>query len=97
MSCPYCSEAYEGYRIVGLQVANADEVNWLEERVPMALLFCRECGRATFMHPDHPDVQRLRPEVPVEVLAENVRTLNVELQEVGDSKLRQQFEAGEPE
>lgn len=62
--------------------------------MPMALLFCRDCGRHTLMHPDHPEVQKMEPEPPLEVAADNVRTLNVDVEEVGDSRLRQQFEVG---
>jgi hypothetical protein len=49
------------------------------------------------MHPDHPSVQRLPCEPPVEAVAENVRTLNVDVQEVGDNLLRRQFETGQPD
>src|SRR5947209_2034466 len=94
-ACPYCNTAYDGYRIVGVRAADAHWIGWLDEHVPIALLLCGSCGRLTFMHPDHPDVQRLSPDPPLEEVAQNIRTLNVALEEVGDQELRQQFEEGE--
>jgi hypothetical protein len=46
------------------------------------------------MHPDHPDVERMCRGVPFEVVAENIRTLNVPLEEVGDEELKLQFQHG---
>ncbi|MGH2447118.1 MAG: hypothetical protein ACRDFS_00715 [Chloroflexota bacterium] len=66
---------------------------WLDP-VPVAQLFCEGCGRYAFMHPGHPDVQRLRKGKPFEEIAANTRTLNVQVTEVGDHTLREQFEKG---
>jgi hypothetical protein len=93
-ACPFCHSQYDGYRIVGLYAADAHNISWLDVLVPMAMLFCKACGRATLMHPDHPDVQSLPREPVLEEVAQNVRTLNVRLAEVGDEELRHQFEAG---
>ncbi len=95
-ACPHCSQRYEGYRVVGLRAADATVRDWLDEHIPVAMLFCRGCGRVTLMHPDHPSVQRLQPEAPVETMGQNIRTLNVDLDEIQDAALRRQFE-GEPE
>ena len=92
-ACPFCNAEFRGYSIVGVQVANQHLTHW-QETVPVAQLCCDQCGRYTFMHPDHPDVQRMRKSPPVEETAENVRTLNVDLREVGDPDLREQFERG---
>ncbi len=96
-SCPYCSEEYSVYRIVGLDTADASGIEWSDERVPMALLFCRSCGRATLMHPDHPAVQCLRRDAPIEETGQNIRTLNVSIADIGDESLRRTFEEGRPE
>lgn len=93
--CPFCRCPYQGYRIVGLMAADSRQVEWLEEGLPMALLSCGECGLATLAHPDHPDVQRLPAEPPLEETAQNIRTLNVDSAEIGDKDLRERFEAGE--
>ncbi len=92
--CPYCNAEYTEYTVVGVLPASEHLTYWLDP-VPLAQLCCQSCGRYTFMHPDHPDVQRLHKGRPYEQLAENVRTLNVPLQEVGDPELREQFEHGE--
>ena len=93
-SCPHCQTNFETYTIVGILPASEHLTHWLEP-VPVAQLICDMCGRYTFMHPDHPDVQRLHKGAPYERVAENVRTLNVPLTEVGDPELREQFERGE--
>ena|SRR5579872_1895881 len=92
-SCPYCNVAFECYTVVGVMPANEHLTDWLDP-VPVAQLVCQSCGRYTFMHPDHPDVQRLH-KGPCYERAENVRTLNVPLEEVGDEELREQFAHGE--
>lgn len=94
--CPYCGTQYAGYSIVGIFPANEHLTDWLEP-VPVAQLFCQSCGRYTFMHPDHPDVQRMHKGQPIEQSASNVRTLNVSLADVGDQELREQFERGSAE
>ena len=94
--CPYCSTEYTEFTIVGILPANEHLTDWLDP-VPVAQLVCSSCGRYTFMHPDHPDVQRLHKGRPYEEMAENVRTLNVPLQEVGDPELREQFVHGSEE
>lgn len=91
-SCPHCGESYEEYSIIGVLPASEHLTDWLEP-VPLAMLACQGCGRYTFMHPDHPDVQRLHKGQHFEV-QENVRTLNVELEAVGDPELREQFQHG---
>ncbi|MGH2447076.1 MAG: hypothetical protein ACRDFS_00505 [Chloroflexota bacterium] len=95
-NCPYCQTEYLGYSIVGVVPANERLTGWLDP-VPVAQLFCEDCGRYTFMHPDHPDVQRMRKGKPFEELASNTRTLNVQAAEVGDDGLRGQFEKGRDE
>ncbi|HZT97227.1 MAG TPA: hypothetical protein VFB34_10370 [Chloroflexota bacterium] len=97
ITCPFCSEPYRGYRIVGVAVADESITGWLDERLPLAMLFCYDCGRGTFMHPDHPEVQRLEPEPPLEKVETGVRTLNVDLDDVGDSRLKRQFIEGRPD
>jgi hypothetical protein len=92
-TCPYCDVAYKDYEIVGVMAASEHLTDWLDP-VPMAQLFCEACGRYTFMHPDHPDVQRLRKGRPFEEMRESVRTLNVPVDEVGDPELREQFRRG---
>jgi hypothetical protein len=96
-SCPYCSDEYSSYRIIGLETVDASGIEWSDEKVPLALLFCRTCGRATLMHPDHPEVQRMHAEAPIEQSGQNIRTLNVSLADVGDETLRHSFEKGRPE
>jgi hypothetical protein len=91
--CPYCDAEYRQYTIVGVLPASEHLTYWLDP-VPIAQLCCENCGRYTFMHPDHPDVQRLPKGQHYEQSAENVRTLNVDLAEVGDPELREQFESG---
>jgi hypothetical protein len=91
-TCPYCDDTYAAYSIVGVLPANEHLTDWLDP-VPVAQLVCRSCGRYTFMHPDHPDVQRLPKQQHYE-LQENVRTLNVEVGALGDPELREQFEHG---
>ncbi|HLJ67143.1 MAG TPA: hypothetical protein VKX16_07260 [Chloroflexota bacterium] len=92
-SCPFCHTAYVEYAIVGVLPASEHLTHWLEP-VPVAQLCCSECGRYTFMHPDHPDVQRLRKGQHYEEQADNVRTLNVGVSEIGDEELREQFVRG---
>lgn len=92
-NCPYCETAYREFTIVGVLPANRDLTTWLDP-IPLALLQCESCGRYTTMHPDHPDVQRLRRGPAYEDVGENTRTLNVAPTEVGDGELRHQFEAG---
>jgi hypothetical protein len=89
-NCPYCQSRYRDYSIVGVLPASQHLTHWLDP-IPLALLGCSDCGRYTLMHPDHPEVQRLSKAVPFETIAENVRTLNVGLEEVGDPELREQF------
>jgi hypothetical protein len=96
MACPYCGGTIASYTIVGVLPANAHLTEWLDP-VPVAQLVCNGCGRYTFMHPDHPEVQRLRKGTPYEETAENVRTLNVPLTDVGDPELRDQFVHGRDE
>jgi len=91
--CPYCGTEYTGYCIVGVLPANEHLTDWLEP-VPVAQLFCDSCGRYTFMHPDHPDIQRMRKGRPIEEVSANVRTLNIAIADVGDEELRHQFEQG---
>src|SRR5579864_8987609 len=91
--CPYCNAVYESYTIVGVLPANEHLTDWLDP-VPLAQLVCESCGRYSFMHPDHPDVQRLRKGEPYEMHIENIRTLNVPVNEVGDAELREQFVHG---
>lgn len=93
-SCPHCSTAFESYTIVGVLAASEHLTHWLDP-VPVAQLVCPSCGRYTFMHPDHPDVQRLHKGDAYESQAQNVRTLNIPVEEVGDPELREQFERGE--
>jgi hypothetical protein len=92
-TCPFCQEAYTEYEIVGVLASSEHLTEWLDP-VPVAQLCCPGCGRYTFMHPDHPDVQRLRRGQPFETIAENVRTLNVPLEEIGDPELKEQFAHG---
>lgn len=94
-TCPHCSTDFESYSIVGVLPASEHLTHWLDP-VPVAQLVCTSCGRYTFMHPDHPDVQRLHMGTPYEAQADNLRTLNVPLEEVGDPELKEQFEHGEP-
>ncbi|HEX6507878.1 MAG TPA: hypothetical protein VF221_09625 [Chloroflexota bacterium] len=95
-SCPYCNTQYVEYTIVGVIPASAHLTHWLEP-VPVAQLFCQSCGRYTFMHPDHPDVLRMPKGKPYEETEENVRTLNVAVEEIGDQELREQFARGHAE
>jgi len=92
-SCPYCNTEYQHYTIVGVLPANEHLTHWLDP-APLAQLCCESCGRFTFMHPDHPDVQRLTKAQHYEQDQEPVRTLNVPISEVGDPELREQFERG---
>lgn len=92
-ACPYCDTEYQEYEIVGVLPASEHLTEWLEP-VPLAQLLCASCGRYTFMHPDHPDVQRLHKGRPYEQTSENIRTLNVAVTEVGDPELREQFAHG---
>lgn len=92
-NCPYCDVAYVEYTIVGVLPADEHLTRWLDP-APVAQLFCRGCGRYTFMHPDHPDVQRLRKGQHEERQGESLRTLNVPLSEIGDGELQQQFSEG---
>ena len=92
--CPFCGEDYAEYTIVGVLPASEHLTYWLDP-VPVAQLFCRSCGRFTFMHPDHPDVQRLPKGQHFEQQKNSVRTLNVAVSEVGDPELREQFERGQ--
>ena len=91
--CPYCNAEYAEFTIVGLLPANKHLTAWLDP-VPVAQLVCSSCGRYTFMHPDHPDVQRLHRGQPFEQIPESVRTLNVPIEEVGDPELQEQFRHG---
>jgi hypothetical protein len=93
-ACPYCNTSYQSYHVVGVLPASEHLTHWLPDPEPIAQLLCVSCGRFTFMHPDHPEVQRLPKSKPFERTEENVRTLNVPLQEVGDPELREQFERG---
>jgi hypothetical protein len=95
-ACPYCDTEFDCYEIVGVLAASEHLTQWLDP-VPVAQLVCSGCGRFTFMHPDHPDVQRLHKGEPFESQADNIRTLNVPLAEVGDPELREQFERGDSE
>ena len=92
-TCPYCDVEYTDYEIVGVMAASEHLTDWLDP-VPVAQLLCQSCGRYTFMHPDHPDVQRLPKGKPFEAMREGVRTLNVPVDEVGDPELREQFRRG---
>ncbi|HZU12813.1 MAG TPA: hypothetical protein VFB58_08240 [Chloroflexota bacterium] len=92
-NCPYCGEEYWEYTIVGVRPADEHLNQWLDP-MPLAQLFCESCGRYTFMHPDHPDVQRLRKGQHQERQTETVRTLNVPITEIGDDELREQFARG---
>lgn len=93
--CPFCQTQYRSYAIVGVVPASEHLTHWLDP-LPLALLMCQGCGRYTLMHPDHPDVQRLPKERPHEAVEENVRTLNVQIDEIGDPELREQFRQGSP-
>lgn len=93
-ACPYCNSEVDCYTVVGVVPANEHLTHWLDP-VPVAQLVCEKCGRYTYMHPDHPEVQKLRRGIPYEEQAENLRTLNVRLDEVGDPELREEFERGE--
>jgi hypothetical protein len=95
-TCPFCETEYEDYEIVGVLPASEHLTYWLDP-VPMAQLFCHKCGRYTFMHPDHPDVQRMHKGRPFEEVRESIRTLNVAVTEVGDPELREQFQHGREE
>jgi hypothetical protein len=95
-SCPYCSAAYLSYRIVGVLPASEHLTYWLDP-VPVAQLLCDSCGRITFMHPDHPDVQRLPTSQHIDTHAGAIRTLNVPVSEIGDIQLREQFARGRDE
>jgi hypothetical protein len=92
-SCPFCNVEYVEYSVVGVLPASEHLTYWLDP-VPLAQLCCTGCGRYTFMHPDHPEIQRMRRAKPFEKAAENVRTLNVAVEEIGDPELRSQFERG---
>lgn len=92
-TCPYCDIEYEDYEIVGVLPASEHLTHWLDP-LPVAQLLCQSCGRYTFMHPDHPDIQRMHKGRPFEQMQEGIRTLNVSLAEVGDQELREQFEHG---
>jgi hypothetical protein len=92
-ACPYCDVAYHEYTIVGVFPANEHLTYWLDP-IPIAQLACHSCGRYTFMHPDHPDVQRLKKHNPNAPAKDAVRTLNVAIEEVGDPELREQFQRG---
>jgi hypothetical protein len=92
-ACPFCGKEYASYTVVGVMPASEHLTYWLDP-VPLAQLCCEACGRYTFMHPDHPDVQRLPKEQHYEVQMESIRTLNVPLSEVGDPELREQFQHG---
>src|ERR1700730_1035085 len=91
--CPYCGAHYRVFTIVGVLPASEHLTYWLDP-IPVAQLCCDSCGRYTFMHPDHPDVQRLPKGQHFESVKANVRTLNVPLDEVADPELREQFEHG---
>lgn len=93
-ACPYCESQYESYTVIGVLPASEHLTYWLDP-VPLAQLCCQSCGRYTFMHPDHPDVQRLPKAQHFELQKEAVRTLNVPVEEVGDPELREQFERGQ--
>lgn len=93
-TCPYCSVPYRSYTIVGVLPANEHLTYWLDP-IPVAQLHCSSCGRITFMHPDHHEVQRLPKEQPSG--HESIRTLNVPVAEVGDHELQEQFSHGRPE
>lgn len=93
--CPYCNTIYTAFTIVGVVPANEHLTDWLDP-VPIAQLSCDSCGRYTFMHPDHPDVLRLRKGEPYEQ-KDNTRTMNVSLMEIGDEDLREQFSHGREE
>jgi hypothetical protein len=93
--CPFCGTPYEEYTVVGLTPASERLTYWLDP-VPVAQLICSSCGRYTFMHPDHADVQRLPRGLPYEE-REDVRTLNVPLEEVGDPELKDLFLHGHDE
>lgn len=93
-TCPYCDAEYQSYTIVGVLPASEHLTYWLDP-VPVAQLGCGSCGRYTFMHPDHPDVQRMPRGPATESRHDGVRTLNVPVREVGDPELREQFEHGE--
>ena len=95
-NCPYCTSEYAGYCIVGVLPANEHLTDWLEP-VPVAQLFCDSCGRYTFMHVDHPAIQRMSKGRPTEEVGANVRTLNIAVTDVGDEDLRHQFEKGSGE
>jgi len=95
-SCPFCGSGIDCYTVVGVLPASEHLTHWLDP-VPVAQLVCESCGRCSFMHPDHPEVQRLRKDNAYEQKAENVRTLNVPLNEVGDEELREQFIHGSRE
>ena len=95
-TCPYCGTDYQAYTIVGVLPASEHLTYWLDP-VAMAQLCCDSCGRYTFMHPDHPDVQRLPKAQHFEEQIESVRTLNVPVGEIGDTELREQFQHGEDE
>lgn len=90
--CPFCNCEYTEYTIVGVIPANEHLTDWLEP-VPIAQLLCASCGRYTYMHPDHPDVQRLGKGARYED-RDNTRTLNVPIMEIGDPELRDQFIRG---
>ncbi|MBV9279305.1 MAG: hypothetical protein JOZ41_04420 [Chloroflexi bacterium] len=92
-TCPFCNTPYKVYTIVGVLPASEHLTYWLDP-VPLAQLCCESCGRYTFMHPDHPEVQRLHKAQHFEDQKEPVRTLNIPLSEVGDPELREQFEHG---
>lgn len=92
-NCPYCETEYESYTVVGVLPASEHLTYWLDP-LPVAQLCCVSCGRYTFMHPDHPDVQRLSRAHTHEGHRESVRTLNVPVGEIGDPELRDQFEYG---
>lgn len=94
--CPYCNTAYEEYTIVGVLPASEHLTYWLDP-VPVAQLVCVSCGRYTFMHPDHPDVQRLGKAQRYERAQEPMRTLNIPVEDVGDEELRAQFAQGRDE
>lgn len=91
--CPFCNTSYEEYTIVGVLPASDHLTHWLDP-VPVAQLVCGSCGRYTFMHPDHPLVQRLPKGQHYEATQDNIRTLNIDVAEVGDPELREQFEHG---
>jgi hypothetical protein len=92
-TCPFCNADYTAYTIVGVLPASEHLTYWLDP-VAVAQLCCNSCGRYTFMHPDHPDVQRLPKHQHFETEVETVRTLNVPVNELGDPELREQFQHG---